>query len=141
MKTYLLSYLDLEIVTRSIHRQFILFTVIGGICFVIDISLLALFVGILSINILIATALSFVLATGVNYALSIKFIFKNGKHQKNKEVTYFFFVSIVSLFLTLGLMYCLSNILQVWYIYSKIITVMIISILTYSLKKKLVFLR
>ena len=85
-----------------------------------------------------------------NYFLSIWFVFERGKHSKKREFVYFMILSIFSTILSLLFF-------QVFYKYvfkfnfdfkyltlssemmSKIAAIVVVSILNYSLKKKIVF--
>jgi putative flippase GtrA len=85
-----------------------------------------------------------------NYFLSIWFVFERGKHSKKKEFAYFMMVSFISTLLSLGFF-------QVFYSYvfkenidltvytlspeiiSKIAAILLVSVLNYSIKKKIIF--
>lgn len=85
-----------------------------------------------------------------NYFLSIWFVFERGKHSKRKEFAYFMLVSLISTLLSL-------TFFQVFYSYifrdnidllvytlspeitSKIAAILLVSILNYSVKKKVIF--
>jgi len=85
-----------------------------------------------------------------NYFLSIWFVFERGKHSKRKEFAYFMVVSFISTLLSLGFF-------QIFYSYvfkdtidlvvyalspeiiSKIAAILLVSILNYSIKKKVIF--
>lgn len=85
-----------------------------------------------------------------NYFLSIWFVFERGKHSKRREFAYFMMVSFVSTLLSLGFF-------QVFYSFifkdnidlgfytlspemiSKIAAILLVSILNYSVKKKVIF--
>ncbi|WP_309844960.1 GtrA family protein [Chryseobacterium sp. SLBN-27] len=85
-----------------------------------------------------------------NYFLSIWFVFERGKHSKRKEFAYFMLVSFISTLLSLGFF-------QIFYSYifkdtfdliiyslspeiiSKIAAILLVSVLNYSIKKKVIF--
>lgn len=85
-----------------------------------------------------------------NYFLSIWFVFERGKHSKRKEFAYFMVVSFISTLLSLGFF-------QIFYSYifkdtidlivyslspeiiSKIAAILLVSVLNYSIKKKVIF--
>lgn len=85
-----------------------------------------------------------------NYYLSIWFVFQRGKHSKRREFTYFmivsFFSTIISLvFFQLFFQYVFKDILDVGFfifspeMMSKISAIVLVSILNYSLKKRVIF--
>lgn len=85
-----------------------------------------------------------------NYFLSIWFVFERGKHSKKREFVYFMGVSFVSTLLSLfffqifyGFIFK-DNIDLIFYtlspeIISKIAAILLVSILNYSVKKKVIF--
>lgn len=98
--------------------------------------------------------LSNILSTGCgiisNYFLSIWFVFERGKHSKRKEFAYFIGVSFISTLLSLcffQVFYSFTfkdNINLIFYtlspeITSKIAAILVVSILNYSVKKKIIF--
>lgn len=85
-----------------------------------------------------------------NYFLSIWFVFERGKHSKRKEFAYFMGVSFVSTLLSLAFFQVFygfifkDNIDLIFYtlspeIISKISAILLVSILNYSVKKKVIF--
>jgi putative flippase GtrA len=85
-----------------------------------------------------------------NYFLSICFVFERGKHSKRKEFAYFMMVSFVSTLLSLGFFQIFysyifkDNIDLIFYtlspeMISKIAAILLVSVLNYSVKKKVIF--
>lgn len=85
-----------------------------------------------------------------NYFLSIWFVFERGKHSKTREFAYFIGVSFVSTLLSLGFFQIFysfvfkDNINLICYtlspeMISKIAAILLVSILNYSVKKKVIF--
>ncbi|MCB9202396.1 MAG: GtrA family protein [Flavobacteriales bacterium] len=79
-----------------------------------------------------------------NYILSIKFVFKQGKHSKNKEFTYFIALSLFSMIMTWVVGFSLKQIITFDFIFSsdiicKILAIGIVSVLNYIVKKKFIF--
>lgn len=85
-----------------------------------------------------------------NYFLSIWFVFERGKHSKRKEFVYFISVSVVSTFISLLLFQLLfrfvfkDTIDLGFYVLSqemmsKITAILLVSMLNYSIKKKVIF--
>ncbi|WP_312763378.1 GtrA family protein [Epilithonimonas sp.] len=85
-----------------------------------------------------------------NYFLSIWFVFERGKHSKKKEFFYFLCVSIVSTFISLIIFQILYHFVYKdvidlrFYVLSpemmsKITAILLISMLNYSIKKKIIF--
>lgn len=85
-----------------------------------------------------------------NYFLSIWFVFKRGKHSKKKEFLYFISVSVVSTFISLIIFQILYHFVYKdvidlrFYVLSpemmsKITAILLVSMLNYSIKKKIIF--
>lgn len=85
-----------------------------------------------------------------NYFLSIWFVFERGKHSKRKEFAYFMVISFISTLLSLSFFQIFysfifkDNINLIFYtlspeILSKIAAILLVSILNYSVKKKVIF--
>lgn len=85
-----------------------------------------------------------------NYFLSIWFVFERGKHSKGREFIYFISVSIVSTFISLALFQILYHFVfrdvidLTFYVLSpemmsKISAILLVSMLNYSIKKKVIF--
>ncbi|CAH0287211.1 GtrA family protein [Chryseobacterium sp. Bi04] len=85
-----------------------------------------------------------------NYFLSIWFVFERGKHSKKKEFAYFMVVSFISTLFSLGFFQVFysfvfkDNINLIFYtlspeMISKIAAILLVSILNYSVKKKVIF--
>ncbi|WP_419868844.1 GtrA family protein [Chryseobacterium sp. CT-SW4] len=85
-----------------------------------------------------------------NYFLSIWFVFERGKHSKRREFAYFMGVSFISTLLSLAFFQIFysfifkDNIDLLFYtlspeMISKISAILLVSILNYSVKKKVIF--
>ena len=85
-----------------------------------------------------------------NYFFSIWFVFERGKHSKKREFAYFMMVSVISTFLSLcffqfffGFVFKINFDLGILVfspeMISKIAAIILVSILNYSVKKKIIF--
>ncbi len=85
-----------------------------------------------------------------NYFLSIWFVFERGKHSKRKEFLYFISVSFISTFISLIIFQILYHFVYKdvidlrFYVLSpemmsKITAILLVSMLNYSIKKKIIF--
>jgi len=143
------------------QRQVLFFIVAGGLSAIVEIGSFKIFSTYLPHIIHneqnfhgIHYPLSNILSTSCgiisNYFLSIWFVFERGKHSKRKEFAYFMAVSFVSTLLSLGFFQIFysfifkDNIDLIFYtlspeITSKIAAILLVSILNYSVKKKVIF--
>ena len=80
--------------TRNIARYF----VVGGVCALVDLGLFMLFAQVLGYPYLRVSAGSFVIATLLNYVLSVRFVFVSGlRFRRRYEVALVFLVSAIGL--------------------------------------------
>jgi len=80
--------------TRNIARYF----VVGGVCALVDLGIFMLFAQVLGYPYLRVSAASFLIATLLNYFLSVRFVFVSGlRFHKRWEVVLVFVVSAVGL--------------------------------------------
>jgi putative flippase GtrA len=77
-------------------RQLVLYLVVGGICFFIDVGGFVV-LHVCGLPILAASALSFVTATLVNYALCCGFVFRSGRFSRPEEIVRLFAIALVGL--------------------------------------------
>ena len=143
------------------HKQIMLFILAGGLSAVVEIGLFKCSSVYLpktlpsELNFYgIKYPLSNILSTGCaiffNYFLSIKFVFEQGKHSKKREFAYFMIVSSFSTVLSLTIFQLffhfvfLDNISFFIFVFSpevlsKIFAIIVVSVLNYSVKKKIIF--
>lgn len=138
---YIVDYIDKEKVTSRLHRQFTLYIVVGGISVLSDIIILYLLVSVSGLNVLISTVISFCLVTILNYVLSVKFLFQSGRLKRRHEILSFFLIAAIALFLTVYLINFFINEFKLWYMYAKILVVIIVSLFTFTVKKWVIFLK
>lgn len=143
------------------QKQILFFIIAGGLSAIVEIGLMKVFSHYIpeyipsetswhGISYPISNILSTTCAIIFNYFLSIWFVFERGKHSKKKEFTYFMVVSFISTILSLIVfnilfnnlihdpidlgIYALSPI-----IVSKALAIIIISVLNFSIKKRVIF--
>lgn len=132
---------NIERITSVLPLQIFSFVVVGGISFLVDIAFLVLFVRYFDLNVIVATVFCMTISTTVNYLLNIKFVFLRGRHETNIELSLFYVWAALAFLLNLGFMWFFAEFLGIWYVYSRIITIVIISVLNFLIKKKLIFLK
>lgn len=143
------------------HKQVLLFVVAGALSAVVEIGSFKIFSVYLprifsqennfhGIHFPLSNIFSTSCGIITNYFLSIWFVFERGKHSKKREFAYFMFVSFFSTILSLiffqlffrfmftahldlGIIVISKEIL------SKIAAILLVSILNYTVKKKVIF--
>ena len=113
----------------------------GGLAAAIDISLFAIFASYLKFPWAIISVITFIIATLVNYFLSIRFVFESGsKYKKYHEILGVFIISTLALLLNQILLYLFIEKLNVHLVTAKIITTAMLFLWNYFGRNKLVFL-
>ena len=113
---------------------------VGGAAAVVDISLFSLFAGYLAWPWIPVSICTFILATFVNYFLSIQFVFESGaRHKKNVEVIGVFLVSGLALLVNQLVLYVAIELLGWHLIVSKIIATGTVFFWNYFGRSKFVF--
>jgi dolichyl-phosphate beta-glucosyltransferase len=111
---------------RKAFLVFLRYAVVGVSGTALDVGSLYVFVDLLHIPVLVAAAMSFVLAVINNFILNKYWTFRNNDRNFRKQIIKFFIVSIVGLALTEISMVILVYFLGIWYIASKLITSVIV---------------
>ncbi|WP_225901817.1 GtrA family protein [Zobellia barbeyronii] len=114
---------------------------VGGVCYVVSIVLLLLFVEFWYMEVNLANLIASLITIFVCYLLNAKFVFKGGRHSKGKEVLAFFSFSLMGLLLNVILMYLMTTYLPISYVISKTLIVAVIAVFNFLVRKKLVFLK
>lgn len=148
-----------EILLR--HKQVLFFIIAGGLSAIVEIGSFKIFSTYLpqifsqeqnfhGVHFPFSNIFSTSCGILSNYFLSIWFVFERGKHSKKREFVYFMGVSFVSTLLSLFFFQIFysyifkDNIDLIFYtlspeMISKIAAILLVSILNYSVKKKVIF--
>ena len=143
------------------QKQILLFVIAGALSAVVEIGsfkMLSVYLPTIlaqennfhGIHFPLSNILSTTCGIVTNYFLSIWFVFERGKHSKGKEFIYFMGVSFFSTILSLSFFqiffrYVFKEHFDVGFfvfsqeILSKIAAILVVSVLNYSVKKKVIF--
>ncbi|AQX04866.1 sugar translocase [Elizabethkingia meningoseptica] len=143
------------------QKQILFFIIAGGLSAIVEIGLMKVFSYYIpdylpeerswhGISYPVSNILSTTCAIIFNYFLSIWFVFERGKHSKKKEFTYFMVISFISTLLSLFVFNILFNYLFTEpidlgiyvlspIVFSKALAIVIVSVLNFSIKKKVIF--
>ena len=143
------------------QKQILFFIIAGGISAIAEIGSFKLFSvylpslfsfeqNLFGIHYPLSNIFSTSLGIITNYFLSIWFVFERGKHSKRREFAYFMALSVFSTILSLIIFqlfyrYAFKDILDLEFftfsteMLSKIAAIVVVSILNYTAKKRLVF--
>jgi putative flippase GtrA len=113
---------------------------VGGAAAVVDIGLFFLFANLLGFSWFPVSICTFLLATLVNYILSIKFVFESGaRHQKHIEIIGVFAVSALALLVNQLVLYVAIEWFGWQLIVSKVIATATVFFWNYFGRSKLIF--
>jgi putative flippase GtrA len=131
---------SLSIISLDSISKFIRYFIIGGIAALTNMAIFFIFAKILRFNYLAVGALAFIVATFVNYTLSVKYVFKSGiRFSKQKELFWVYVVSIIGLIENEVILYLLVSLLHVEIMISQIIAVGAVFFWNYIARNSFVF--
>lgn len=88
-------------------RTMMRYVFVGSAGAVADWLIFALLLYVVECHYLLAGTISFVLATLINYVLSLMWVFEGGRHSRQKEVSLIYLASAVGLLINLAALYLL----------------------------------
>jgi putative flippase GtrA len=113
---------------------------VGGAAAVVDISLFSIFASYLGWPWIPVSVATFIIATLINYFLSIRFVFESGtRHKKHVEVIGVFVVSILALLVNQLVLYLAIEFVGLHLILSKVIATGAVFFWNYYGRRKFVF--
>lgn len=144
------------------QKQILLFALAGALSAVIEIGSFKIFSlqlpqlfpqeeNFLGIHFPLSNIFSTTCGIITNYFLSIWFVFERGKHSKKREFTYFMIISVISTIISLTIFQLFFRLVFLRYfdvaglfvfsreMLSKIAAIILVSVLNYTVKKKVIF--
>ena len=120
--------------------RIIRYFVVGGIAATVDLAVFTLFARVLGYNYLVVAFFSFILATAVNYVLSIAFVFRSGaRFGKNAEISMTFLVSGLGLVINQVTLWVLVEKLKVDMVVAKVCATAAVFFWNYGARAHVVF--
>lgn len=117
--------------------QIIKFGIVGVLCFLIDYGVMVFLTEICRMNYLLSSTISFSVSVVVNYILSVCYVF-NKRQKKGKRSFFLFFIfSVVGLGLNAAIMWGMVDLLEVYYMISKIVATGIVMVYNFVTRKLL----
>ena len=123
----------------KLAKQFFKYFLTGGVAALVEWAVFFVCNDLLLIHYLVAVLISFVLATFVNYIISIKFVFERGKHHNAIELLLVFFVSFLGLLMNLLLMYIFVSRFSMYPFFAKVLSTGIVFLWNFISRKLWVF--
>jgi len=113
---------------------------VGSASAIVDISLFSLFAKYLNYNYILVGFVTFLIATYINYVLSIKYVFSSGLRFKKKlEMLLVFLVSSLAMIINLLALFILIEYILLDPVLSKILASATVFFWNYLTRKKIIF--
>lgn len=128
--------------TMSLSKilKFVKYFIVGGIAAIVNLIIFFIFAKVMRYNYFAIGALAFIVATIVNYILSIKYVFKSGiRFGKHKELFWIYVVSIIGLIENEIILYLFASLLHIEIMISQIIAVGAVFFWNYIARNSFVF--
>jgi putative flippase GtrA len=119
--------------------QVLMYLIVGGICFCIDIGGFILIFQLSVVSIIIASAISFTAATLANYLLCCTFVFRRGRFSRPEEMFRLFVIAVVGLGLNSAVVWLLAERLGLPPTLAKILAVLPVFAWNYLGRRSIVF--
>ena len=118
--------------------KYIISVIIG---FIIDISFFYILTNFLEIHYLISSIISITTGFFINYSININWVFKKRKYEKNPYIEFkiMILISIFVAIINIIFLFLLIELLEIYYIYSKIYASLFTFILKYLLRKNILY--
>jgi putative flippase GtrA len=120
--------------------QIVRYFFVGGIAAIVDIVIFYIFAKYLGFNYLLVGAFGFILATLLNYMLSIEYVFESKvRFTKGAEILWIYVISLVGLFLHLVFLYLFIDLIQLEKMMGKLIAIAGVFLWNYLMRKNFIF--
>lgn len=126
--------------TNNTLIQLFRYTFVGGIAFIFDFGSLYILTEYYNIYYLISAAIAFLLGLTINYFLSIVWVFqKRSIESKYMEFIVFALIGIFGLVLNGLIIWFFTEIVNIHYMYSKLISTVIVYLWNFFIRKFVLF--
>jgi putative flippase GtrA len=125
--------------TNNTLLQLFRYTFVGGFAFIIDFLTLFILTEYFHIHYLVSVGIAFIFGSIINYLLSMLWVFNSRYENRMLEFLLFTLIGFICLALSEFFIWILTDILLIYYLFSKIITSFIIYFLNFFTLKILLF--
>ena len=120
---------------KKLFIQFIKFGFVGVIAAIIDWGILIILREVFFVDVVIASAISFIISVIVNYILSMRFVFESKNDNKTKEFIVFALLSTGGLFINQFIMWFGVEKLTIYYLLVKFFATFFVLIYNFITRK------
>lgn len=129
----------MDIIKSIIKGQVFKFILAGLFCALIEYSLFIVFVDVFDMNYLLANPIAIVIAIGINYFLSVIYIFGKSNYSKTNEILAFILFSALAIALNQLLLWFFVETIKFDIRICKALTIIIVASFNFLTKKYIVF--
>ena len=120
--------------TNNIFYQFVRYTFVGGLAFIVDFGLLYVLTEYLNLYYVVSATLSFIAGLLVNYFISITWVFAKAGASKHLAS-----IGIIGLLLNALILWFITESFDIYYMYSKLIAAVIVYLWNFLARKYFLF--
>lgn len=126
--------------TENTLVQFFRYVFVGGIAFVADFGSLFLLTEYVGLHYLVSATAAFIIGLSINYIISTLWVFQHGR-VKNRYVEFLFFalIGMAGLGLNTLVMYVFTDLMEIHYLLSKIISTVLVFLWNFLVRKYILF--
>jgi putative flippase GtrA len=125
---------------KAMIIQFVKYVFVGGVAFVFDFATLYLLTEYAGLHYLLSAALAFIIGLNVNYFLAKYIVFKASKiENRHKEYFFIILISLSGLALNQILIWSFTELIGVYYLFSKVVAAGIILVYNFAIRKIFIF--
>jgi len=126
---------------KYLFFELVRFSLVGGLCFIVDYGIMVALKEFLGVHYLIATGVGFAVSVVLNYILCVVWAFKGVERTNKVVMAAFFMTSLVGLGLNELFMWIFVDLIHISYLIAKIITAVLVMIWNYITKKKALYMK
>ena len=120
-------------------RSLLRYLLVGGVAALTDWAIFWLLAVLYGYNYIVVATLGFVIATLVNYVLSIRFVFVSGRHKPHMEIFLVYLISAIGLLLNVGLLIAFVAVMALHPMVAKVLATAMVFIWNFGARKLWVF--
>lgn len=119
--------------------NFIRYTAVGTLGLVLDMTALYSLVEFAYVPVMVATPMAFMVAVINNFLFHKYWTFRDKSRYFKRQFASFFTISVLDLGLTVMFMYVFYDLLNIWYMFAKFITAILVLIFSYTANRIFTF--
>ncbi|MDQ5955135.1 MAG: Group 1 glycosyl transferase [Patescibacteria group bacterium] len=127
-------------IVRPQHRQVVKFAIAGGLSACTNFIILFVLTDLFHVYYLVSATVAFLAAFAVSFLLQKFWTFEHNTGRTHTQLMLYFIAAMVNLLITIGLLYVLTDVLHLWYMFSALVTAFLIAIGTFFLYRSVIFI-